>query len=430
MEMKKLLEDVLESGDVLELESAIVSAQNSIITSPNFQQQNINLGDILLRCRKALVKNLEECKPLLKPLRRACRHFDEDELTNALQKIYSAPPEIRRYMRTDILEAEALRRRMLDAAEKAHKIVESTDWREVEHFLDANTAILPDRTVLALLRRREELIRRLGRKSSDAEWRVSEFTPPIYVNSTQKRNIEEIYLHDIVNKDYNNSNSSGVNVGLTLRSLFCNEESNRSALLMEEYNQRVLCFKSIMSDLALLLSGTKKSKAPFIQSQFTGEVSSTPNMVPMMNTSSRKNTADVVDSCVRLRSSGTTPNVSPIRRNSLTDFNSKTENQTQKHQQDKISNVGNLPPAELTSSNNNNHIILPDRVSSLLLERHAVVSPTVWAQLRSMMREEDIRRRDVESSEDFERNVFLAPMAVHAGLLTRVLPGRLSSSRR
>ncbi|ORC91534.1 Trichohyalin [Trypanosoma theileri] len=435
--MKKLLENVLESGDVRELESAIVSAQNSIINSANFHQQNTDLGDILLRCRKALVNNLEECKTLLKPLRRACRHFDEEELTNTLQKIYREPPEVRRYMRTDILEAEALRHRMLDAAEKAHKILECTNWKEVEHFLDANTAILPDRTVLALLRRREELLAELRRKPSDTAWRISELTPR-HANGTQERITKEIYLDDNLNNDNNNNknysnnknyNSTTLNAGLTLRSLLCGEESQRQALSIEEHTQRVLCYKLMMGDLALLLSGTKGPKRTITEFHRAGE-ESTPSMTPMMSSSSRKNNTDVVDSCLRLGSRATTPDVSPIRETSLTDFISKTENQVQKHREDQISDVSTLPTAVVTNSNNSNPIILPDTVSSLLLERHAVVSPTVWAQLRAMMREEDVRRRDIESTEDFERSVFLLPMAVQGGLLTRILPGRSTLSRR
>ncbi|KEG10500.1 Trichohyalin [Trypanosoma grayi] len=410
--MQKLLEDVLESGDVLELESAIIGAQSSIVASPNPRQVSSQLNDILLRCRKTLVLRLEECKPLLKPLRRACRNFDEEALTDALHRVHCAPPELRRYMRTDIRQAEALRSRMRQAAEEAHRLMQSRDWREVDHFLNTNTAILPDRTVLALMQRREALfVPRCG-QPTNTPLCLPDLPAPSLSDARSQWPEEKV--------------RPGTHASLALGAVRCDEENSRHELLEEEHHQRVLCFKSVMEAIALLLvplDGTQISAE-----EAAAAISKTPRSVTAEVTPVSRDRVSASPSrsspdggCGAPPVGGAlTPKVSPIKSSLLVDSAARMEPRRL---------VGLNSPSAETRDNSSSYIVLEGTITPSLRERQAVVSPRVWAQVRSVMREEDVRRHNIEGTEDFERSVFLLPMAARSALLTRILPGRRSWPR-
>ncbi|PBJ73474.1 hypothetical protein BCY84_14540 [Trypanosoma cruzi cruzi] len=394
--MRRLLEDALSSGDVVQLEKAIISAQNTALASLKQRRESNYLNDLMLRCRKALVQHLEECGSLLKPLRRACRNLDEEALADALRGVRLATSELRRYMQTDIQQAEALQRRMLCAAEEARKLLNGSDWRELEHFLDANTAILPDRTVVALMRRREALFTQRHRTHVDPVARMTGLSPaPFYAGSLRR------------------DEDGGATGTICQRMIEQEEESGRCVLIEQEHAQRVLCLKSIMDAISLLLTHTDRQwGTPMQYSAAQVEVP-----VPRKETQRSSPLSGLTNSNNRFfpPSTAETPNVSPIKLSLLMDSASRADQRP--------TAVGTSAAAG-TANNISDFILARGTVSSVSQESHVVVSPGVWAKISATMEEEEICRHDVEGSENFERNVFLLPMAARSVLLSRVFPRR------
>ncbi|RNF00892.1 putative Trichohyalin [Trypanosoma rangeli] len=394
--MRGLLEDALDSGDVLELERAIISVQNPVFASPHRRRENNYLNDILLKCRKALVQHLEECGSLLKPLRRACRNLDEEALREALRKVHLAPSELRRYMHTDIQQAEALHSRMLHAADQAHMLLNCSDWREIEHFLDANTAILPDRTVVALMRRREALF---------AQRRMMPVDPIVHVPVLSST--------PFFTGSWRKDESGEATATMTPGTLEQEEKDHRCVLVREEHAQRVLYLKLVMESQALLLSPTDGDGATSTQCR----VAQAEKPITHQGTPGASPSNGLQKSNSRRFSTSTaaSPNVSPIKLSSLMDSALRPEQR---------------PPALNTSAavevpnDSLDFAVVCKSTSSMSREPQLVTLPRVWAQLRALMQEEDIHRRDLEGNESFERSVFLLPMAARSVLLTRVFPRR------
>ncbi|RNF23771.1 Trichohyalin [Trypanosoma conorhini] len=394
--MHGLLEDALDSGDVLELERAIVSAQSTLFASPQQRRESNYLSGALLKCRKALVQHLEECGSLLKPLRRACRNLDEEALNDALRKVQLAPSELRRYMRTDIQQAEALRSRMRRAAEEAHMLLNCSDWREIEHFLDANTAILSDQTVVALMRRREALF---------AQRRTMPVAPLVHVPVLSSAPFATGSLRRGESKEVTEAMGQGT--------LEREEECHRCVLVKEEHSQRVLCLKSVMDALALLLSSTGSDSCTSTQRcEAQVENATTQRATPGSSQSNRLRSSN---SWGFPTSTAATPNLSPIKLSLLIDSAPRPQQR---------------PPAPGTSAavgdadNSLDFAVTRRAASSMLREPQLVVSPGVLSQIRALTQEEEVHRHDLEGSESFERSVFLLPMAARSVLLTRVLPRR------
>ncbi|EKF31912.1 hypothetical protein MOQ_004247 [Trypanosoma cruzi marinkellei] len=394
--MRRLLEDALSSGDVVQLEKAIISAQNTALASLKQRRESNYLNDLMLRCRKALVQHLEECGSLLKPLRRACRNLDEEALTDALRRVHLATSELRRYMRTDIQQAETLHSRMLCAAEEARKLLNGSDWRELEHFLDANTAILPDRTVVALMRRREALFTQRHRTHVDPVARMTGLSPAPFYAGSSRRDVDE--------------EATGT---ISQRMIEHEEESGRCVLIKQEHAQRVLCLKSVLDATALLLSHTDGQWGTSMQ--YCAAQVGVP--VPRQETQCSSPLSGLTNSDNRFfpPSTAATPNVSPIKPTLLVYSASRADQRP--------TAVGTSAAAG-TANNISDSILTRGTVSFVSQEPHAVVSPGVLAKLSALMEEEEICRHDVEGGENFERNVFLLPMAARSVLLTRVFPRR------
>lgn len=155
------LQDALEKGDVLELETAIAAAQQAIQQNRTHSGAShaSHMSKLLAEATVAYVDHVAACAPYLKPLRRACKELSERAIFDALLSVRSAPESIQLYMYSDIRKAEDMRTTMVQAHKDALEILETDDWVVLDEFLTEKASILPDRTILALVQKREELLK-------------------------------------------------------------------------------------------------------------------------------------------------------------------------------------------------------------------------------------------------------------------------------
>ncbi|KAG5475542.1 hypothetical protein LSCM4_04124 [Leishmania orientalis] len=154
------LKDALEKGDIVELEQAITAAEDAILVSANSRKtSSSSLGSLIARAKNMYHVHREACRVYVEPLRKACKDLNERGIFEALVKARSAPDEVQLCMYTDLCNAESLRREIAEAQRLGARLLDSTSAQEVDDFLTECSPFLEDHTILALVQRREDLIR-------------------------------------------------------------------------------------------------------------------------------------------------------------------------------------------------------------------------------------------------------------------------------
>ncbi|KAG5499201.1 hypothetical protein JIQ42_04013 [Leishmania sp. Namibia] len=154
------LKDALEKGDIVELEQAITAAEDAILVSANSRRtSSSSLGSLIARAKNMYHVHREACRVYVEPLRKACKDLNERGIFEALVKARSAPDEVQLCMYTDLCNAESLRREIAEAQRLGARLLDSRSAQEVDNFLTECSPFLEDHTILALVQRREDLIR-------------------------------------------------------------------------------------------------------------------------------------------------------------------------------------------------------------------------------------------------------------------------------
>ncbi|KAG5475802.1 hypothetical protein CUR178_03515 [Leishmania enriettii] len=154
------LKDALEKGDIVELEQAITAAEDAILVSAKSRKtSSSSLDSLIARAKKMYHVHRGACRVYVEPLRKACKDLNERGIFEALVKARSAPDEVQLCMYTDLCNAESLRREIAEAQRLGARLMDSTSAQELDDFLTECSPFLEDHTVLALVQRREDLIR-------------------------------------------------------------------------------------------------------------------------------------------------------------------------------------------------------------------------------------------------------------------------------
>ncbi|KAG5475282.1 hypothetical protein LSCM1_03395 [Leishmania martiniquensis] len=154
------LQDALEKGDIVELEQAITAAEDSTgVSAYTRKTSSSSLANLIARAKNMYRVHMNACKGYVVPLRKACRELSERGIFEALVKARSAPDEVQLCMYTDLCNAESLRREIVEAQRRGARLLSSTSAQEVDDFLTECSPFLEDHTVLALVQRREDLLR-------------------------------------------------------------------------------------------------------------------------------------------------------------------------------------------------------------------------------------------------------------------------------
>ncbi|KAG5501402.1 hypothetical protein JKF63_03215 [Porcisia hertigi] len=154
------LQDALEKGDIVELEQAIKAAEDDVHVSAHARKTpSSSLRSLIARAKNMYLVHMDACKTFVRPLRKACKELNEHGIFEALVKARRAPDEVQLCMYTDLCNAESLRREIMEAQRLGVRLQESTSAKEVDDFLTECSPLLDDRTILALVERREVLLR-------------------------------------------------------------------------------------------------------------------------------------------------------------------------------------------------------------------------------------------------------------------------------
>lgn len=154
------LQDALEKGDIVELELAITTAEDALHVSARARKTSSSaLGSLIARAKDMYLVHMDACKSYVRPLRKACKELNERGIFEALVKARSAPDEVQLCMYTDLCNAESLRHEIVAAQRLAVQLLDATSAQEVDDFLNECSPFLEDRTVLALVQKREDLLR-------------------------------------------------------------------------------------------------------------------------------------------------------------------------------------------------------------------------------------------------------------------------------
>lgn len=160
------LQDALEKGDIVELEQAITAAEDAIhVSAYSRKTPSSPLGRLIARAKNMYLVHMNACKVYVEPLRKACKELSERGIFEALVKARGAPDEVQLCMYTDLCNAESLRREIIEAQRLAARLLDSTSAQEVDDFLTECSPFLEDRTILALVQKREDLIREARRRT-------------------------------------------------------------------------------------------------------------------------------------------------------------------------------------------------------------------------------------------------------------------------
>ncbi|CAG9576653.1 conserved hypothetical protein [Leishmania major strain Friedlin] len=160
------LQDALEKGDIVELEQAITAAEDAIhVSAYSRKTPSSPLGCLIARAKNMYLVHMNACKVYVEPLREACKELSERGIFEALVKARGAPDEVQLCMYTDLCNAESLRREIIEAQRLAVQLLDSTSAQEVDDFLTECSPFLEDRTILALVQKREDLIRETRRRT-------------------------------------------------------------------------------------------------------------------------------------------------------------------------------------------------------------------------------------------------------------------------
>ncbi|GET89698.1 hypothetical protein, conserved [Leishmania tarentolae] len=159
------LQDALEKGDIVELAQAITAAEDAIHVSAYLRKTSFSpLGSLIAQAKKMYQVHMNACKGYVEPLREACKKLSERGILEALVKARGAPDEVQLCMYTDLCNAESLRREIIEAQRLAVRLLDSTSAQEVDNFLTECSPFLEDRTILALVQKREDLMREEKRR--------------------------------------------------------------------------------------------------------------------------------------------------------------------------------------------------------------------------------------------------------------------------
>lgn len=187
------LQDAIEKGDVAELEVAITAAQAALEDGlyrggSSRGSGTGSLAALLSKAKDVFLNNLEDCRTYLKPLRKACRQLEERAIFDALVRTQSATERVQLHMYTDIRRAEELRGAIVAAHEHAAALLGSDDWHRIDAFLNDKASVLEDRTVLALVQRREDLLKSGRARSSSSQRVESDDCSPRQYNASASSN--------------------------------------------------------------------------------------------------------------------------------------------------------------------------------------------------------------------------------------------------
>jgi hypothetical protein len=158
------LQDALEKGDVVELEQAIVAAEDAMHVSPHSRKSSSSLGNLITRAKDMYLVHMDACRPYVKPLRKACKELNERGIFEALVRARGAPDEVQLCMYTDLCNAESLRHEIVAAQKVAVQLLDATNSEDVDNFLSECSPFLEDRTILSLVQKREDLLREEKRR--------------------------------------------------------------------------------------------------------------------------------------------------------------------------------------------------------------------------------------------------------------------------
>ncbi|KPI88005.1 hypothetical protein ABL78_2881 [Leptomonas seymouri] len=164
------LQDALEKGDVVELEQAIVAAEDAVHLSPRSRKASSSLVSLIARAKDMYLVHMDACRSYVKPLRKACKELNERAIFEALVRARGAPDEVQLCMYTDLCNAESLRHEIVEAQKLAVHVLDATSSEDVENFLTDYSPFLEDRTILSLVQKREDLL--LEEKRRQTGWRT------------------------------------------------------------------------------------------------------------------------------------------------------------------------------------------------------------------------------------------------------------------
>ncbi|KPA73482.1 hypothetical protein ABB37_09802 [Leptomonas pyrrhocoris] len=160
------LRDALEKGDVIELEQALVAAEDAMHASPHARKASSSLGNLIARAKDMYLVHMEACRRYVKPLRKACKELNERGIFEALVQARGAPDEVQLCMYTDLCNAETLRHELVEAQKVAVQLLDATSSDDIDNFLSDCSPFLEDRTILVLVQRREDLLREEKRRQA------------------------------------------------------------------------------------------------------------------------------------------------------------------------------------------------------------------------------------------------------------------------
>ena len=160
------LQDALEKGDVVELEQAIVAAENALNVASRSRKASSSLGNLIARAKDMYLVHMEACRPYVKPLRKACKELNERGIFEALVRARGAPDEVQLCMYTDLCNAESLRHEIVEAQKVAVQLLDATSSDDIDNFLNECSPFLEDRTILSLVQKREDLLREEKRRQA------------------------------------------------------------------------------------------------------------------------------------------------------------------------------------------------------------------------------------------------------------------------
>lgn len=166
--LSAVLQDALEKGDVVELESAIVEAEDAMHVSSQSRKSagSSALASLVARAKDMYLMHMEACRPYVKPLRKACKELNERAIFEALVRARSAPDEVQLCMYTDLCNAETLRNELVATQKAALQVLDATHSSDIDHFVGQCSNFMEDRTLVALVQKREDLLRAERRREA------------------------------------------------------------------------------------------------------------------------------------------------------------------------------------------------------------------------------------------------------------------------
>lgn len=530
-EMNGLM-DALEKGDVVELQEAIVAAEDSLHLSPHARQSSSTLSRLIAKAKDAYLIHMNACRPYVKPLRRACSELNERSIFAAVLKARDAPADVQLFMYTDICKAESLRSDLIAAQQAAVAVMDSQSSSDVDRFLTEYSPLLEDRTLLALVQRREDLRRMEGstaqkqqqqprghRGDTRSEWAAASASKSNEWSELQQSSggrqgstaaTFSVPYTSSVNFNYADSRRRVVEDTQTpwVRALHAmqlhaeigvqrEEEQSRCEAVLQEEVHRIRLYQLEMRHRAVQLTGGMSLGLDYMSENGGREKLSSdeddgpvpvspqhcpsstprpPNIMrrdqplkqsPVMHSGAAEQhtlmamktpsfqTAEVqlysdsqaavleygnggrgIDGGIGVKLhppaasmqhfDGDTPNISPIKENSVagravsfSDADPLLSNRVEQAPEvsQRFRDAGERRELSIAQKSG-------DTVSTEVLSA-AMQQKRLQARLRAVLQEEDIHRRDIEGTQDFDCNVFLYPVLARISMLRRAEAQRL-----